>query len=130
MLCSRKPGIGHCLFDDGAVCDYIRNNKRHSTPVFSDGETKSFATPRYYKDKLLDRAALDEIAAEGMRKHAEEARKLRESQRDWLTSHGYEVNPYTINAPFDGSPISLEHQAKEQFKRKVQNKNKMNKKKL
>lgn len=130
MLCSRRPGIGSCLFDDGVLCDYIRNNKRHSTPVFSDGETKSFATPRYYKDKLLDRATLDAIASKGMQDHAEEVRRLRQSQRDWLTSHGYEVNSYTLNAPFDGSPVSLQHQVKEQFKLKVQNKNKMNKKKL
>ncbi len=130
MLCSRKPGIGSCLFDDGNVCDYIRNSKRHSTPIYSDGETKSFATPRYYKDKLLDRVALDQIAAEGMQKHSEEIRRLRESQRDWLTSHGYEVNPYTITAPFDGSPVSLQYQAKEKFKKDVQKKNKMNKKKL
>lgn len=130
MLCSRKPGLGSVLLDDGTICDYIVNSEKHSVPVYSDGKTKEFPVPRYYKDKLFDRDLKDKIACDGVIRHSKEVSELVRSQKQWLESKGIEVNSFNLHREFDGSPLSLKRQSEESFKKKVRNKNKMNKKKL
>jgi len=130
MLCSRKPGIGSVLFDDFRLCDYITYNDKHPVPVQSDGETKMFPCPRYYRDKLFDQSVKDKTTLQGIEYNSKRIKQLKEDQRCWLMSKGIPVTPSSLMNPYDGSPMSVEHQKKEMFKSRVNSKNKKNKKKI
>ncbi|UPW41462.1 replication initiator protein [Dipodfec virus UA23Rod_1340] len=130
MLCSRKPGIGLGHICDPAIVDYYTRNMDGLAILENNGKPCKVSMPRYYRDKLFDRSASDEITCKNIKVYADLCRREQKEQREWLKSHGYPTTREYLNSPIDGSPLSLKLQSQENFKRKVQSKNKMNKKKL
>lgn len=130
MLCSRRPGIGLSHICDPAIVDYYTRNMDGLAILEKNGKPCKVSMPRYYRDKLFDRSAADEIACKNIEVYSNLYKREREEQRKWLASHGYPTTPAYLNAAIEGSPLSLKLQSQELFKKKVQSKNKMNKKKL
>lgn len=131
MLCSKRPAIGFAYLDESNMRSYHVDNAVDFCFVETSGQ--GFAKvklPRYYRDKIFSDDEKFAFASENVKRIYEENVRLYDEQRRWLEREGYDVNYISLHSPFRGSPLYVYFGERNDIKKRVRRKNKMNKKKL
>lgn len=127
MLCSRRPALGASYLDNDSVVKYHLDNMDDFGYIPTSGKVKKVRLPRYYRDRILSDEQRNKISLKSREYYDNERKSLLAKQKQWLKSHGVEVNSDTIKIPYPSSPLELDLQRMQEFKRKVENKCKMKK---
>lgn len=130
MLCSRRPAIGSSYLDDDRNVSFHLDNMDSMVTLQADREPFKQALPRYYRDKIFSDDEKFALASQNVARIYRENTRLREKQRRWLISNGYEPSELNLKTPLPFSPLKKELDKVNAFTSKVRAKNKMNKKKL
>ena len=127
MLCSRRPAVGSSYIDNVNIVRHHIDQLNDMCVVSDHGKPSKIKMPRYYCDKIFSDHERNEINNKNSEYHDTQRAKFNSRQRRWLIKHGYEPTESNMKTAYDGSPLDLEIQKRDEFTRKVERKCKMKK---
>lgn len=105
MLCSKRPFIGSSYLDNASIRGYHDNTLDNFGHVCTNGKVYTFPLSRTIKDKLFSDDQNFEISQRNNIYYDKRQRELKKKQKIWLMEHGYNVNRFTMESGFYGSPL-------------------------